>query len=127
MESAASGLRLTTRGLLRIGDLVARGGEMAGRQVVPKSWIDALRVPVIDTGLDPGYARLWYIGEVPAPGADRPLQFIAGFGAGGQRLFVCPEVGISVVAYLGLYDDWTSWVAPTRFFRELVMRNFERI
>ena len=48
-ESAASGLRLTTRGLLRIGDLLANGGVHAGRQVVPKSWIDACLTSAIRT------------------------------------------------------------------------------
>lgn len=125
-ESAASGLRLTTRGLLRIGDMVARGGQHEGRQIVPKDWIDALLASAIRTPFETGYSRLWYSESVPAPAFPTPPLFIAGFGNGGQRLFVCPEAGIATVAYLGLYNDWSSWLMPTRFFREMVMRTFER-
>ena len=125
-ESAASGLRMTTRGLLRIGDLLANGGTFEGRQLVPRAWVDALSVSAIRTPFETGYSRLWYSETVPAPAFRTPPTFIAGFGNGGQRLFVCPEAGIATVAYLGLYNDWSSWLMPTRFFREMVMRTFER-
>jgi len=125
-ESAASGLRLTARGLLRIGDMMANGGAFEGRQIVPKSWVEACCTEAIRTTYDTGYSRLWYTGNVwsPAMGGHRP--FIGGFGNGGQRLFVCPDAGIAVVAYLGLYNDWSSWIMPTRFFDEVVMRTLER-
>lgn len=126
-ESAASGLRMTARGLLRIGDLVASGGAWGGRQIVPAEWIAALCTSALRTPFETGYSRLWYSETVPAPAFDTPRLFIAGFGNGGQRLFVCPEAGIATVAYLGLYNDWSSWVMPTRFFREIVMRSFERV
>jgi CubicO group peptidase (beta-lactamase class C family) len=125
-ESAASGLRLTARGLLRIGDVLAKGGAFAGRQVVPKPWVDACLTEVIRTAYDTGYSRLFYVGNVRVPALNGRRRFIAGFGNGGQRLFVCPDAGIAVVAYLGLYNDWSSWIMPTRFFDEIVMRNFER-
>lgn len=126
-ESAASGLRLTARGLLQIGDLLANGGAVDGRQIVPRDWVDALSVSAIRTPFETGYSRLWYSETVPTPAFDTPRHFIAGFGNGGQRLFICPDAGIATVAYLGLYNDWSSWVMPTRFFREIVMRNFERV
>lgn len=129
-ESAASGLRLTTRGLLRIGDMMANGGAFAGRQVVPKSWIDACLTSAIQTAFDTGYSRLWYLEAAPAPAfegtreATRP--WAGGFGNGGQRLWVSPATGIAAVAYLGMYNDWSSWIMPTRYWHEMVMRNFER-
>lgn len=126
-ESAASGLRLTTRGLLRIGDMLANGGVNDGRQIVPKSWIDACMTSAIQTPDGTGYSRLWYLGEVPAPAFDKPRRWAGGFGNGGQRLFICPDAGIATVGYLGLYNDWSSWIMPTRFWHEIVMRNFERM
>ena len=125
-ESAASGLRLTTRGLLRIGDVLANGGTFEGQQIVPKAWVDACLTSAIRTPYETGYSRLWYSESVPAPAFATPRTFIAGFGNGGQRLFVCPEAGIATVAYLGLYNDWSSWIMPTRFWAEIVMRSFER-
>lgn len=130
-ESAASGLRMTTRGLLRIGDVLANGGSFDGRQIVPKSWIDACLASAIRTSFDTGYSRLWYLETSRAPAfegtreAARP--WAGGFGNGGQRLWFSPSTGIAAVAYLGQYNDWSSWLMPTRFWHEIVMRNFERL
>lgn len=126
IESAASGLRLTTRGLLRIGDMLAHGGMYEGRQIVPKPWIDACLTPAIRTDFGTGYSRLWYLEDGWAPAFGGQRLFAAGYGNGGQRLYFCPEAGIAAVAYLGLYNDWSSWIMPTRFWREMVLRTFER-
>ncbi|WP_423065647.1 serine hydrolase domain-containing protein [Devosia sp. CN2-171] len=125
-ESAASGLRLTTRGLLRIGDMLANGGAFGGRQVVPQSWIDACLTPAIQTSFDTGYSRLWYLETAYAPAFEGTRPWAGGFGNGGQRLWFSPSTGIAAVAYLGKYNDWSSWIMPTRFWHEMVMRNFER-
>ena len=38
----------------------------------------------------------------------------AGFGNGDQRLWFSPDTGIAAVAYLGKYNDFSSWIMPTR-------------
>ncbi len=126
-ESAASGLRMTTRGLLRIGDMLANGGVSEGRQIVPKAWIDACMTSAIQTAFDTGYSRLWYLEASRTPALEGPRPWAAGFGNGGQRLWFSPDTGIAAVAYLGQYNDWSSWIMPTRFWHEMVMRNFERL
>jgi CubicO group peptidase (beta-lactamase class C family) len=126
-ESAASGLRLTTRGLLRIGSVLANGGAFDGRQIVPKSWIDACMTSAIETPYETGYSRLWYLEVTRAPAFEGTRPWAGGFGNGGQRLWISPDTGIAAVAYLGQYNDWSSWIMPTRFWHEMVMRNFERL
>jgi CubicO group peptidase (beta-lactamase class C family) len=126
-ESAASGLRLTTRGLLRIGDVLANGGVFGDKQIVPKSWIDACLTSAIQTSFDTGYSRLWYLEIARAPAFEGARPWAGGFGNGGQRLWFSPDTGIAAVAYLGQYNDWSSWIMPTRFWHEMVMRNFERL
>ncbi len=125
-ESAASGLRMTSRGLLRIGDMLANGGVFAGRQVVPKSWVDACMTSAIQTAFDTGYSRLWYLETARTPALAGGAPWAGGFGNGGQRLWFSPSTGIAAVAYLGQYNDWSSWIMPTRFWLEVVMRNFDR-
>jgi CubicO group peptidase (beta-lactamase class C family) len=126
-ESAASGLRMTARGLLRVGDMLASGGTSGGRQIVPKSWIDACLTSAIQTSFDTGYSRLWYLELSRAPALEGARPWAGGFGNGGQRLWFSPDTGIAAVAYLGQYNDWSSWIMPTRFWLEIVMRNFERM
>jgi CubicO group peptidase (beta-lactamase class C family) len=125
-ESAAAGLRMTARGLLRIGDMLANGGVFDGRRIVPESWIDACLKPAIQTSFGTGYSRLWYLESSPAPALEGARPWAGGFGNGGQRLWFSPSTGIAGVAYLGKYNDWSSWIMPTRFWSEMVMGNFER-
>jgi CubicO group peptidase (beta-lactamase class C family) len=123
-ESSASGLRMTTRGLLRIGDMMANGGTFAGRQIVPKAWIDGCLTSAIRTAYDTGYSRLWYLEVARPPAFANAVPWAGGFGNGGQRLWILPDAGIAAVAYLGKYNDFSSWIMPTRFWHEVVMRNF---
>ncbi|MET8052426.1 serine hydrolase [Streptosporangium sp. NPDC005286] len=87
---AASGLRLTPRGLLAIGRLVLDRG--AG--IVPESWLaEALRPRVrIDEGFHYGYQ--WYVGDT----------WTGGFGNGGQRIYVAPALDLVVAVTAGQYD-----------------------
>ncbi|WP_248960044.1 serine hydrolase domain-containing protein [Sphaerisporangium perillae] len=87
---AASGLRLTPRGLLDVGRLVLDGG----RGIVPAPWLaTALRPHVrIDDGFHYGYQ--WYMGDT----------WMGGFGNGGQRIYVAPELDLVVAVAAGQYD-----------------------
>ncbi|GAA2907654.1 hypothetical protein GCM10010517_74070 [Streptosporangium fragile] len=87
---AASGLRLTPRGLLAIGRLVLDGGG----GIVPAPWLaTALRPHVrIDDGFCYGYQ--WYVGET----------WVGGFGNGGQRIYVAPALDLVVAITAGQYN-----------------------
>ncbi len=63
IASAASGLRLRPRDLLRIGQMVLAGGEWNGRRIVSRAWLDTSFTPAIDTDQGVRYGRLWYIGD----------------------------------------------------------------
>lgn len=122
-ESAASGLRLTTRDLLRIGTMLVDGGTWEGRQIVPKSWLDAAFTPAIQTSDGLGYGRLFFLGEAPVPGFGGPTPWIAGFGNGGQRLWLMPDAGLACVVFAGSYNQYDNWVTPTHVWREIVLAN----
>ena len=101
--SAASGLRLTARGLARIGQVVANDGRWNGRQVVPKVWVDSLyRSHAPADGL--GYSRFWWLAaHSPTP------VWIGGFGYGGQRLVINKQAGVVVVIFAGNYGTPHAW------------------
>lgn len=127
VASAASGLRLTARDLLAIGQMVAAGGVHDGRQVVPASWIAASFTPHVPTGDGLDYGYLWFLGSGRAPAFAGPKPWAAGFGNGGQRLCVMPEAGLAAVIFAGQYDRAeTAWIAPNRVWNEIIVGNLER-
>lgn len=124
--SAASGARLRPRDLLRVGQMVLQGGAWEGRQVVPQPWLDASFTPVVPVEDGIRYGRLWYIGQMELAALGRSVRFVAGFGNGGQRLWLVPELGLAVVSVSGAYNRPDSWVTPARVFREIVLANLIR-
>jgi CubicO group peptidase (beta-lactamase class C family) len=123
VHSAASGLRLLPRDLLRIGELVLNRGSWNGQQIVSKQWLDASSDPVIATGDGLRYGRHWFLGESSVPAFGRPQRWIGGFGNGGQRLWIMPSANLCAVILAGNYNLSEAWVYPTRIWREIVLAN----
>ncbi|HUB49127.1 MAG TPA: serine hydrolase domain-containing protein [Acetobacteraceae bacterium] len=126
---AASGLRLRPRDLLRIGTLVLADGQWHGRQIVSRAWLEASFRPVIATtgrltGVE--YGRLWYLGEATAPGLPGPHRWMAGFGNGGQRLWLMPDAGLAVAIFCGNYNKPDQGMTPLRVWNEIVLGNLRR-
>jgi CubicO group peptidase (beta-lactamase class C family) len=116
---AFSGLRLRPRELARIGRLLLDGGQWLGRPVVPAGWIAdtlATRVPAVD-GLT--FGRQWWQGRYTrGPGAG--VDFIAGMGNGGQRLFAVPSLDLVVVVTAGRYNLPRNGVPSNNLFRQVL-------
>ncbi|MBO3744730.1 serine hydrolase [Streptosporangiaceae bacterium NEAU-GS5] len=120
VHSAASGLRLTPRGLAAIGQAVLEGmqegglsgGLEGGRGVVPAGWLRealTLRVPIDG---DFGYGYQWYVLRG---------QWVGAMGNGGQRLIVIPEHDLVVAITAGAYDDADQAALPQMILNELVL------
>ncbi|MEP7455929.1 serine hydrolase [Phyllobacterium sp. SB3] len=125
VPSAASGLRLTGRDLFRIGTLALNKGVWGGRRIVSSSWLDDSFKSHIPTGDGLFYGYLWFIGEAPTPAGDR--RWIAGFGNGGQRLFLMPGTDLVSVIFSGRYNTWDNWITPMRIWREIVLANLVEV
>lgn len=117
VASPASGLRLAARDLLKIGEMVLEGG----RGIVSQAWIARSLAPGVLTGDGLGYGYFWFLGEAPALGGPKP--WMAGFGNGGQRLWLMPEAELACVIFSGNYNAPDAWVSPTRLWREIVLAN----
>lgn len=127
VASAASGLRLTARGLLRIGEMILRNGKWDGRSIVPQSWLKDSFQPIVSTGDGLHYGRLWFVGNARTPALSGNRRWAAGFGNGGQRLWLMPEAGVAAVTFSGNYNAWEAWVTPTRVWNEIVLANLEKV
>ncbi len=101
---AFTGLRLRPRDMLKIARLVADRGQWQGRQVVPVEWIGASMQPRVSAdfgGLKYGYQ--WWMGSVDWQG--KKLRWSGGFGNGAQRIFVVPDLDMTVAITAGAYDN----------------------
>jgi CubicO group peptidase (beta-lactamase class C family) len=100
---AASGLRLSPRDLLKIGQFVLAGGVWGGRQIVPRDWVKRAITPVVTLEDGRRYGYHWYLGASPAAASQRPQPWVGGIGWGGQRLYVFPTLDLVVAQYCGNY------------------------
>lgn len=102
---AASGLRLTPRGLARIGQAVL------DREVAP-GWIGEMLRPRVPAWEDVSYGYMWYTG---------PDGRATAFGNGGQRLFLLPDLGLVVAVTAGDYNGAGQDTAPRAVLEDVVL------
>jgi len=115
---AFAGLRMRPRDLAKVGQMVLAHGEWQGRPVVPAAWVaEALR-PHIDAGNGLGYGYQWWTGTVARGG--KSVAWSAGFGNGGQRLYVVPDLDLAVVITAGAYNDPQIGRTVADIFRGIV-------
>lgn len=101
--NVASGLRLLPRDIIKFGQVILGQGQWRGRTVVPSNWIAEAIRPHIQ-GLDLYfYGYQWWLGRSLVAG--REIRWTAAVGWGGQRLYVVPELNLTVLVLAGLYGD----------------------
>ncbi|MET9069063.1 serine hydrolase domain-containing protein [Streptosporangium sandarakinum] len=105
VASAASGLRLTPRGMARIGQAVL------GREVVP-GWIGEMLRPRVPAWDEVSYGYLWYVAPDGAATA---------MGNGGQRIFVVPRLDLVVAVTAGDYDGAVQGALPLAVMEDVVL------
>ncbi|MGL4490376.1 MAG: serine hydrolase domain-containing protein [Rhizobiaceae bacterium] len=127
-HSAASGLRLTCRGLARIGQMVLNKGHFEGRHIVSEDWLNQATTAHVSTTEGPDYGYQWWLGAAPVRAMNGDMQrWFGAFGNGGQRLFIMPATGIVMSAFFGNYDEPNSWMYPGRIWWEMVLPGLERV
>jgi CubicO group peptidase (beta-lactamase class C family) len=113
---AFTGLRMRPRDMAKLGRLVVEHGRWQGKPIVSADWVAESLRPHIATGFDGlQYGYQWWAGTVAWQG--RSLPWSAAFGNGGQRVFVVPDLDLSVVITAGAYDD----IDATRRINALLM------
>lgn len=114
-----SGLRLRPRDMAKLGLLVVNHGQWQGHQLVPSDWIDASLRTRVATGFDGmGYGYQWWTGTVNWH--RRVLGWAAAFGNGSQRIFVLPDLDLSVVVTAGAYGDLQVARRVNAFLKDVV-------
>lgn len=99
---AFAGLRMRPNDLARIGRMVLNHGQWKGQQIVPADWLNESTRAHLDTGDGLQYGYQWWAGKVDA--MDAQHDWSAGFGNGGQRLFLVPDLDMLIVMTAGDYN-----------------------
>jgi CubicO group peptidase (beta-lactamase class C family) len=98
-------MHLSTRDMARVGYLMLREGNWAGRQIVPRDWVREITRPFTPVSeMNPprrragpfGYGYLWWVWD--GPQASGPYRgAYTGLGAVGQQISVLPALELVVV------------------------------
>ena len=118
--AAFGGLRLRPRDLAKLGQLLLDDGRWKGKQIVPNGWAAESTRPRVTT--DYGamfYGYQWWLGRSLLTG--RELPWIAGFGNGGQRLFVVPELDLVVAINSAYYRSPLQGLVTAAILNQLVL------
>jgi CubicO group peptidase (beta-lactamase class C family) len=95
------GLRLRPRDLAKLGQLVLNRGTWQGKQIISAEWITESTSPQINGESIFFYGYLWWLGRFLVE--RREIRWIAGFGNGGQRVYVVPDMDLVVAVNAGAY------------------------
>jgi CubicO group peptidase (beta-lactamase class C family) len=114
---------LSTRDMARLGYLMLREGNWAGKQLVPRDWVAKITRPVTRLNeMNPpnfragrfGYGYLWWVFDGPA--AVGPFEgAYTGSGAGGQFITVLPKLDLVVAHKTNLAKSKNKPVAMRDF------------
>ena len=126
IAAAASGLRLRSRDLAKIGQLILGRGQWNGKQIVSPGWIDESTAPQIgpaDRVYFYGYQ--WWLGRSLTNG--REVTWVLGSGLGGQRLFIVPALDLICVVTAGHLHRADAELGAPRDLQSLCHFRYARI
>ena len=93
--------RLSALDMVRIGLLMARGGDWCGKRIVSKEWVEESTRSISDTNRDKrtsGYGYLWWVGaDGKQLGASFRGHTFSARGARGQYMIVNPTDDLVIV------------------------------
>ena len=117
--SAAAGLRLRPRDLAKIGQLVLQHGKWNGKQVVSAGWIDASTTPQINGFMIFFYGYQFWLGRSLVD--KHEVDWAAGWGLGGQRVFIVPKLDLVAVVNAGLYQSDIQAQVPLQILNRYIL------
>jgi CubicO group peptidase (beta-lactamase class C family) len=116
---AASGLRMRPRDLAKIGQLVLQRGRWGAQEVIPDRWLQEATTAQAQPDPLRRYGYQWWLGGSPFGDAQTP--WVAGFGLGGQRLYIVPELALVVVVTAGNYNKPGQGRLPLAILDQFVL------
>ena len=116
--AAASGLRLRSRDMAKLGQLVLADGMWEGKPVVPAEWLRELMRPRFPTEYG-HYGYLWWISSYGA--VTKTVDSVEASGLGGQRIIVLPKLDMVVVFTTGRYRIVDGWRVTSTLLEDFIL------
>lgn len=108
LPAAASGLRLRSRDMLKLGMLYSNKGRWKNTRILPEDWIAASTTAHIRFGRNNvGYGYQFWILSANSILENQSHEIAAAFGNGGQRIYLDNTHRLIVVITAGNYNKWT--------------------
>jgi len=100
-------LRLRSRDMAKLGQMMLDGGAWRGEQVISDEWVTrSLARHAIEED-EEGYGYLWWLTEKDVGGHSVVGYFASGFGS--QFIFILPQFDLVVVTTGGNLDNGQHW------------------
>ena len=95
LPKSAAGSSLRSRDMLKMGMLIMNKGKWMGEQLIPEKYIEAATSPLTDAWGANSYGYFWWVNEYEINGKTYICK--TGRGAGGQFIFMFPEIELILV------------------------------
>ena len=121
----ATGHWLRPRDMAKLGLLYLDKGKWNGKQVVSQKWVEeATSIQAVkDQPRDFDYGYLWWIHLVSLPGRDIRVYYAS--GAGGQNIFVAPDLDLVCVLTGGNFKDNEEGGQSFGIFKDYILTAFK--
>lgn len=128
IPAAASGLRLTSRELLKFGMLYNNNGVFNGAQIIDSAWVNKSissciqRPDLTNLNLENGaYGYQFWTYEFNVK--NKPLSVVEAKGNGGQSIFICKELNLVVVMTAGNYSKLQHNAIPYKILKDYILNS----
>jgi CubicO group peptidase (beta-lactamase class C family) len=89
------GLLLTSRDLLKVGQLYLNNGGWNNEQIITEDWVKKSTTPKVEIQTDTEYGYFWWIADFGKVGEKEKAFYMS--GSGGNKVAVFPDLEVVVV------------------------------
>ena len=115
LPKSAAGSSLRSRDMLKWGMLILANGKWQGEQLIPASFVERATSPISLSYGKSYYGYFWWVEDFTVGG--KSYHSVQGRGAGGQFIFMFPELGLIAVVTahnkgMGFLDTAPNRIIP---------------